>query len=185
MGGFGSGRPGRRPVAEASLALPYHVLAPAVQRALQEQVVLQGSYTWHYTRSGEQCAAIGCLIFPTPHIELHYCYGETPITEALTLTKTPVGLHHAPRWWYACPHCQRRCSVLYGVQGRWRCRQCHHITYSSSCESDKRLKRVWEQLRDDGLPDLGSMSISQMGLLLKAHQVQQDQLRRKLARSAS
>lgn len=43
------------------------------------------------------------------------------------------------RQWFGCPGCGRRCRVLYGAilhgGGRFRCRRCHHLRYSSQAET--------------------------------------------------
>lgn len=35
------------------------------------------------------------------------------------------------RLWFRCPGCGRRCALLYGAAGHWRCRLCLNLTYRS------------------------------------------------------
>ena len=41
------------------------------------------------------------------------------------------------RQWFACPTCGARCRILYGGygNGRFRCRRCHGLRYSSTAET--------------------------------------------------
>jgi hypothetical protein len=36
------------------------------------------------------------------------------------------------RVWFACPNCRTRRAILYGLQGRFRCRECHWLAYAST-----------------------------------------------------
>ncbi len=53
------------------------------------------------------------------------------VNEYVRLTRTPCNFGKF-RVWFACPGCGRRCAVLYGLLGRFRCRGCHHLTYAST-----------------------------------------------------
>lgn len=49
------------------------------------------------------------------------------------------------RYWFHCPHCQRRSSNLYLLHGDFACRQCNHLTYTSSQkahQSERMLRKI-------------------------------------------
>ncbi|MEF2278778.1 hypothetical protein V3W47_10755 [Deinococcus sp. YIM 134068] len=52
-----------------------------------------------------------------------------------------------PRWWLTCPGCARRCAFLYwhGHRdvGRWRCRVCVGLKYTSSA-THRTVQGDWE-----------------------------------------
>lgn len=39
------------------------------------------------------------------------------------------------RWWYKCPKCINRVKKLYLINGSFKCRKCHNLTYRSCRES--------------------------------------------------
>ncbi len=48
------------------------------------------------------------------------------------------------RVWFACPGCSNRCAVLYSLDGRFRCRICHDLAYSSTREDglERSIRRL-------------------------------------------
>lgn len=56
------------------------------------------------------------------------------------------GATSSRRPWVACPRCRRRVGVLWGVDGWWRCRQCHGLRYGSEAEDGyfRAVRRVEE-----------------------------------------
>jgi hypothetical protein len=54
-------------------------------------------------------------------------FEHTGETFALVATPQPFG---GERWYYVC-RCQRRCRILYLLNGVARCRSCHHLAYPS------------------------------------------------------
>ena len=57
-----------------------------------------------------------------------------PVLGRVWLDRT--GCHFGgERVWFLRPGCWSRRAVLYGVAGRFRCRACHGIAYSSTRES--------------------------------------------------
>ena len=54
------------------------------------------------------------------------------VTERIPLLTTP-GTFGGIRPWFACPGCGKRCAVLYELGGHFRCQECHHLTYGSTC----------------------------------------------------
>ncbi len=56
-----------------------------------------------------------------------------PVREAIDLVTTP-GHHGGKRIWFLCPGCKSRRAVLFALDGRFRCRACHRLAYSSTRE---------------------------------------------------
>ncbi len=56
---------------------------------------------------------------------------ESTVDEPVPLTRTPCTFGGS-RPWFRCPSCGRRCAVLYGLAGRFRCRGCHRLAYAST-----------------------------------------------------
>lgn len=66
-----------------------------------------------------------------------------PIHEPVWLltTECHFGGH---RVWFACPGCRNRRALLYSVDGRFRCRGCHNLAYSSTREDalERSIRRL-------------------------------------------
>lgn len=54
-----------------------------------------------------------------------------PVREAIDLETTPCH-YGGERTWFLCPGCHRRRAVLFALGGRFRCRACHRLAYSST-----------------------------------------------------
>jgi hypothetical protein len=54
-----------------------------------------------------------------------------PVREEIRLQATPCH-YGGERLWLTCPGCQSRRRVLYSVEGRFRCRGCHKLAYTST-----------------------------------------------------
>lgn len=73
-----------------------------------------------------------------------------PIREAITLEATSCN-YGGKRLWLTCPGCHSRRRVLYSLGGRFRCRQCHDLAYTSTREDDhersiRRMNRLQKRL---------------------------------------
>jgi hypothetical protein len=86
-------------------------------------------------------------------VQLHYTvrpYGgeAKDVAEDVGVEWTPCPYGGRRPWWL-CPGCGRRCGVLHGVGGRFRCRPCHGLAYRSQVEKsmDRALRAGWK-LRD-------------------------------------
>lgn len=66
-----------------------------------------------------------------------------PISEQIDLEATPCH-YGSSRLWLICPTCQSRRRVLYSLGGRFRCRQCHNLAYTSTRDDahDRSLRRI-------------------------------------------
>lgn len=56
-----------------------------------------------------------------------------PVREAIDLETTPCH-YGGERTWFRCPGCRSRRAVLFALGGRFRCRACHRLAYSSTRE---------------------------------------------------
>ncbi len=65
------------------------------------------------------------------------------IHEHIWLEATPCN-YGGERLWLTCPSCNSRRRVLYSLSGRFRCRQCHNLAYSSTRENahDRSIRRT-------------------------------------------
>jgi len=57
-----------------------------------------------------------------------------PVREAIDLETMPCH-YGGERTWFRCPGCRSRRAVLFALGGRFRCRACHRLAYSSTRES--------------------------------------------------
>jgi hypothetical protein len=87
---------------------------------------------------------------PSPHreeVELTYETNGREIEESIEIVSIPSPLSHSRRrHYFLCPGwdespCQKRVGKLYLPPGEefLRCRACHHLTYRSAKEHDKRV----------------------------------------------
>ncbi len=158
MGGFGSGRRGwhlAKTVTDGLLKLDVRYLAR--QGYLDSNTL--GVYSVAWSR-GDRPAGDILVLFDTDRPdELALDYGVrrgevTPwesIRERIPLDRTPCP-YGGSRPWFLCPRCFGRRAVLFGVGGRFRCRGCHGLAYSSTREgeADRRRRRADELRRRIG-----------------------------------
>jgi len=66
------------------------------------------------------------------------------VAETIDLDATPCNYGGA-RSWFLCPGCGTRRDVLFSVRGRFHCRQCHDLAYTSTREDamDRATRRIW------------------------------------------
>lgn len=74
--------------------------------------------------------------------------------ETIRLLRTPCHFGNS-RVWFACPGCGKRRGVLFGEQGRFRCRSCHDLVYASTREDSatraaRQCRSLHLQLGGDG-----------------------------------
>ena len=113
-------------------------------RLVQAQVHHAGAWTWA-DAANVPLAALGYVVDTTdmaaPWIQLSYTVlpSRTHVLYTVPLVTTPV--HHGGlRWGFRCPlvheetPCHRRCERLYLPPGQryFGCRQCYHLTYTST-----------------------------------------------------
>jgi len=132
VGGYGSGRPGWRPVGEDMLRLDVHFLHG--KDWLRPGLSFTLSWSWR----GEPRASIGVI---TNTDCIHLMYGTKDgehVDELVDLDRTPCN-YGGERTWFLCPRCGRRVAVLFAGRRFW-CRHCHGIAYA--VENEDKISRV-------------------------------------------
>lgn len=139
---YGAGRPGWHGKVE-------HHRSIDVRRFQREDMLRPGSWSWQWkdAYTGEVNSSIG--IWGNAHtITLSYSIDERPITERITITRTACN-YGKSRPWFVCPRCTGRVAKLYLRGGRFACRKCQHLVYSSQSEDAMgRAWRVQQRLED-------------------------------------
>ena len=104
------------------------------------------SFTWSWHRGDEPTGSIGVVVHGAESLALQYVVGnddqrrDGSQTIHLTLTACNYG---SSRPWFVCPVCQRRAGVLYMRAGRFACRYCQRVAYTS--QSSDLLDRMWRK----------------------------------------
>jgi len=141
VGGFGSGRPGWRPIGEQLLRLDVRFLH-------RNDWLRTGlSFTLSWSWGGEPTASIGVTTSPDS-IRLSYSTraGEQ-VDELVDLDRTLCN-YGGMRTWFLCPRCGRRVGVLFAGRRFW-CRHCYGIAYAVENEDKiSRLLRRSNKLRE-------------------------------------
>ena len=132
MGGFGSGRPGWRRIAEHMLRLDVRVLH-------RRDYLRPGlAFSWNWSRGDEPAGSIAIF---TSEESIRLLYGTRDgeqVDELVDLDRTPCN-YGGTRAWFRCPRCGRRVAVLFGGKRFW-CRHCHGIAYA--VENEDAISRV-------------------------------------------
>jgi hypothetical protein len=137
---YGAGRPGYKVKAE-------HLCRVDV-REWARRGYLRGAcaFSWSWQRGGEPAGSIGVCVHGPDALTLAYTatVGDVrrDVTERLTMVNTPCAYGGA-RPWFKCPCCARRVAMLYLRGGRFACRLCKRVAYSS--QSDDALDRLWRR----------------------------------------
>lgn len=137
---YGAGRPA------------YNIKAEQVQRVdiriWQRRNLLdrEGTFSWSWNRGGEPTGSIGVAVYVGKAVELRYTVSSggvaQPINERVFLAYTPCHFG-GTRKWFVCPRCHHRREVLYLRNGRFACRHCQRVAYSSQSEDE--LARMWRK----------------------------------------
>lgn len=138
MGGYDSTRWGRytkRNTVEDTLKLDCAALWRQIKPRLNEPGSLLLIQRWF--RDGQETSGILVWYHPDRHVfELRYSYAGRSMDEIVPIIDfpCPYGGH---RHYFRCPGCSARVQKVYCFGGRFRCRTCHDLTYTSSQESRK------------------------------------------------
>lgn len=102
------------------------------------------SFTWRWHRGDEPTGSIGVWVHGADSLALQYMVDSDDQRRDGSQT---IGLAHTAcnygksRPWFVCPVCQRRAGVLYMRAGRFACRHCQQVSYSS--QSEDGCGRTW------------------------------------------
>ena len=104
------------------------------------------AFSWSWQRGGEPAGSIGVRVHGPDALTLEYTatVGDVRrnVAEKLALQCTPCAYGGA-RPWFKCPCCARRVAMLYLRGGRFACRLCKRVAYSS--QSEDALDRLWRR----------------------------------------
>lgn len=103
------------------------------------------SFAWQWSRGGEKTGAIG-VSMSIDSIRLGYTLNGADASQTIRTTTTPCRYGGA-RTWFECPCCRGRAAVLFMRSGRFACRLCQKVSYSSqSGSSHDRANTRYHQL---------------------------------------
>jgi len=135
---YGAGRPGHRAKAEQLQQVDIRIwrrggyLRPG------------RSFSWSWNRGGEPSGSIGVVVWGADSLSLEYMVGgegeRRDGTQTIRLAHTACHYGNT-RPWFICPVCQRRAGVLFMRAGRFACRGCQRVAYTS--QSEDRCGRTW------------------------------------------
>lgn len=135
----GAGRPGHRLKAE-------HTLKVDLRRWRKLGYLVDGhSFAWQWSRGGEVTGNIGVSV-RADSIRLGYAVQGQDASQTIRTTTTPCR-YGGTRTWFQCPCCSGRAVVLFMRAGRFACRQCQKVSYSSqSGSAHDRINTRYHQL---------------------------------------
>jgi hypothetical protein len=124
----GAGRPGYRLQAEHTLKIDLRVWH---KRGLLWD---GGTNSWSWSRGGER---MGDIMFTVnaDNIRLTYASGGQDASQTIRTTTTSCR-YGGSRRWFACPGCGGRAVTLFMRTGRFACRACQKISYTSQSGSE-------------------------------------------------
>lgn len=132
---FGAGRPGWHVKAEQCLRLDVRELA---RRGVLSRAI-STTWSWSNSYTGERSGSIW-IVGHVNHLDLQYRIDDTPLAQHVSVVRTACTFGGA-RPWLLCPRCSKRVGVLYMRGGRFVCRHCGGVRYSS--QSEDRTGRSW------------------------------------------
>ncbi len=145
MGGWGSGSYYRmkngKNTAECSLPLD-------IRKLKREGCLTPGvCFSWQWSFGGNVRSSIGITVHED-YLKLQYTHKKTEeIKQRIYFNRTPCN-YGGDRIWFTCPHCDRRCAVVYGAGKYFSCRKCYNLTYETCNETPRdRLSSKANKLR--------------------------------------
>lgn len=120
--------------------------------------VSAGLWSWQF--SNRRSSSVAYQVNPGEGVRLIYTSADKPFDYLVSVAATPCTFG-GRRWWWLCPHCGRRCRILY-CRVLFVCRQCSDAYYETQASKDpliridNELRRLRTQL---GAQNLGSDKI--------------------------
>lgn len=125
---LGAGRPGYKVKGEQLQRLDIRVWR---KRGL---LWVGGTNTWSWWRGDAPSGSIRFTV--NEHsVRLTYSTSGNDASQTISTTTTPCA-YGGSRRWFACPVCCGRCEVLYQRSGRFACRFCQRVSYTSQSGSE-------------------------------------------------
>lgn len=107
-----------------------------------------GWFSWGWNRGGEPTGRIGVQVASDTALTLQYTAtiqaNKMEVNERVDIALSPCNFGGL-RKWFCCTRCARRVAVLYLRAGRFACRHCQRLAYSS--QSEDVLDRTWTKQR--------------------------------------
>jgi hypothetical protein len=139
---LGAGRPGYKVKGEQLQRVDVRIWA---RKGLLSRA---RAFSWSWNRGGEPTGSVGVTVIPQSTVTLDYSLtydGERrSISERVTLIYKPCNFGGS-RPWFQCPRCAKQVAVLYMRSGRFACRHCQRVAYSS--QSEDVMARTWREQR--------------------------------------
>ena len=124
----GAGRPGYRLKAE-------HTLKIDIRLWRKGGYLVDGqSFTWQWSRDRKVTGSIGASV-SSDSTRLTYSTQGADASQTIWTTSTPCRYGGAQTW-FQCPCCGGRAAVLFMRSGRFACRKCQKISYTSQSGSE-------------------------------------------------
>ena len=134
---YGAGRPAYRVKAEQVMRVDIRIWH---KRGLLWD---GGRNTWSWSRGDERA---GSITFSVSEQSVRLTYAVNGLDASQTIPRTSTPCHYGgARPWFLCPLCQRRTALLYMRAGRFACRHCQRVAYSS--QSEDVVGRTWIKQR--------------------------------------
>ena len=113
-----------------------------------------GCNSWIWSRGGERT---GSIAFRVSEQTINLIYSLDGRDASQTIMRAATPCHYGgSRPWFQCPVCQSRTALLYLRAGRFACRKCQRVSYSTqSGTSDGRVCNLYHRLAakiEDGKP---------------------------------
>lgn len=103
-----------------------------------------GWFSWAWNRGGESSGRIGVRVDSTTALTLQYTVtingDKLDVNERVAIAHTACNFG-GTRSWFQCTRCTRRVAVLYMRAGRFACRHCQRVSYTSQSEDE--ISRTW------------------------------------------
>lgn len=113
-----------------------------------------GRNTWSWSRGDERA---GSITFSVSEHAINLIYSINGNDESQRIARASTPCHYGGyRPWFCCPVCQRKTALLYLRSGRFACRGCQRVSYSTqSGTSHDRVCNLYHRLAtkiEDGKP---------------------------------
>lgn len=107
-----------------------------------------GAFSWAWDRGGDPTGSIGVYVESKAALSLRYTFTtkgeERDVCERINIANTACNFG-GTRAWFCCPRCPKRVAVLYIRTGRFACRHCQRVAFSS--QSEDAIDRSWRNQR--------------------------------------
>jgi len=154
MGGLGSGNRWRSKATTTNEYRRVDIRYMRKQNLLRETRI--GTLSWNCHGEPNGSITYHCYV---DRLELVYrmqCDGEWQEMRQKVFFDSTRCHYGSERKWFKCPHCKRRCEILYFGRSGFYCRTCYRIPYGSQCEGkldrmirkrDKLKARIFDEDR--------------------------------------